>query len=221
MADVGGVNNRGSVFTDLNKTEEAKADTSQSDMFMELMIAQLRNQDPTNPADSSQFMNQISDMTMVEGITNLNSALEGLSSSMLSSQTALQASSMVGQTVYVETDNAIANSATGQIDGVVGLDVSASDVQISVFNEGGALVDKFSLGSQAAGDVNFDWQLEEGMKLGGYRVEATATIDGESEPLPVYIGMNVDSVTLGKNGVGMKVNFEGGSASLDEIKQIG
>lgn len=221
MADVGGVNNNGSVFTDLNKTEEAKADTSQSDMFMKLMIAQLRNQDPTNPADSSEFMSQISDMSMVEGITNLNSALDGLSSSMLSSQTALQASSMVGQKVYVETDNAIADSATGQIDGVVGLDVSASDVQISIFSEGGALVDKFSLGSQAAGDVNFDWQLEEGMKLGGYRVEATATIDGESEPLPVYIGMNVDSVTLGKNGVGMKVNFEGGSASLDEIKQIG
>ncbi len=221
MADVGGVNNKGSVFTDLNKPEEAKADTSQSDMFMELMIAQLRNQDPTSPADSTEFMNQISDMTMVEGITNLNSSLENLSSSMLSSQAALQASSMVGQKVYVESDNAIADSATGLVDGVVGLDVSASDVQISVFSESGALVGQFSLGSQAAGDVNFDWQLEEGMKLGGYRVEATATIDGEPESVPVYVGMNVDSVTLGQNGVGMKVNFEGGSASLDEIKQIG
>ncbi|MCW8884667.1 MAG: flagellar biosynthesis protein FlgD [Motiliproteus sp.] len=221
MADVNGVNNQNNVFTDLNKTEEVQGDTTQSDMFMELMIAQLRNQDPSNPTDSTEFMNQISNMTMVEGITNLNSSLENLNSSLLSSQTALQASSMVGQKVFVQSDQARAASATGQIDGVLSLDVSASDVQISVFDEGGALVDRFSLGSQSAGDVNFDWQLDEGMRLSGYRLEASATIDGSPTSVPVFVGMNVDSVTLGQNGVGMKVNFEGGSASLDEIKQIG
>ncbi len=221
MADVNGVNNNSNVFTDLNKAEEPKADTSQSDMFMELLVAQLRNQDPTNPADSSEFMSQISDMSMVEGITNLNSSLENLNTSLLSSQTALQASSMVGQQVFVKSDSAIANSSTGKIEGVLELDKSASDVQISVFDEGGALVDKFSLGVQSAGDVNFDWQLEEGMKLGGYRIEASATVDGQSASVPVFVGMNVNSVTLGQNGVGMKVNYEGGSVSLDEIKQIG
>lgn len=221
MANVNDVNNNSSVFTDLNKTAEVKADTSQSDMFMELMIAQLKNQDPTNPADSSQFMSQISDMTMVEGITNLNTSLEGLNTSLLSSQTALQASSMVGQQVFVKSDSAIADSATGKIEGVLELDASASDVRISVFDEGGSLVDKFSLGVQSAGDVNFDWQLDEGMKLSGYRIEASATVDGESQSLPVFVGMNVNSVTLGQNGVGMKVNYEGGSASLGEIKQIG
>jgi flagellar basal-body rod modification protein FlgD len=221
MADVNGVNNSGNVFTDLNKKEEVQGETSQSDMFMELMIAQLKNQDPSNPTDSTEFMNQISNMTMVEGITNLNSSLENLNSSLLSSQAALQASSMVGQKVFVQTDQARADSTTGRIDGVLSLDVSAADVQISVFDDAGALVDSFSLGSQSAGDVNFDWQLEEGMKLGGYRIEASANIDGSPTSVPVFVGMNVNSVTLGQNGVGMKVNFEGGSVSLDEIKQIG
>ncbi|OMH30003.1 flagellar hook capping FlgD N-terminal domain-containing protein [Motiliproteus sp. MSK22-1] len=221
MADVNGVNNQGNVYTDLNKTEETKKTDSQSDMFMELMIANLRNQDPTSPAETSEFMNQISDMTMVEGITNLNTSMESLTSSLLSSQTALQASSMVGQKVYVESDQARADSTSGIIDGVVELETSASDVQVSVFDDVGSLVGQFSLGAQAKGDANFDWQLEEGMKLGGYRIEATATIDGEPTSVPVFVGMNVNSVTLGQNGVGMKVNVDGGSVSLDEIKQIG
>ena len=222
MADVNGVNNQSSVFTDLNKTDEKTAATdSQSDMFMELMIANLKNQDPTNPSDSSEFMNQISDMTMVEGITNLNTSLEGLNSSLLSSQTALQASSLVGQTVFVQSDEVSADAATGRVEGVVELASSATEVQISVFDDAGSLVDSFALGPQAQGDVSFDWQLEEGMKLAGYNIEASATVDGEATSVPVFVGKNVDSVTLGQNGVGMKINVEGGSVSLDEIKQIG
>ncbi len=222
MADVNGVNNQSNVFTDLNKEPEAKsASQEQSDMFMQLLIASLKNQDPTNPAETSEYMQQISDMSMVEGINNLNSSIEGLSGSLLSSQTALQASSLVGQKVFVKTDEAIADSSTGIIDGVIELGSSASEVQISVFNQAGELVDQVSMGPQASGDVNFNWQLKEGMQLGGYRFEATATISGESKSAPVFVGQNVDSVTLGQNGVGMKINIPGGSVSLDEIKQIG
>lgn len=222
MADISGVNNQtDNVYTKLNKADTTGTDKSQSDMFMQLMIANLKNQDPTNPADTSEFMQQISDMTMVEGITNLNNSMEGLSSSMLSSQTALQASSLVGQTVFVQSDSVSADPTTGQIRGVVELGSGASDVQVSVFDAAGSLVDKFSLGAQTSGDHNFDWQLEDGMRLSGYRIEATATVDGEPTAVPVYLGKNVDSVTLGQNGIGMKVNVEGGSVSLDEIKQIG
>lgn len=222
MADITGVNNQtDNAFTKLNKKDDTKAEKSQSDMFMQLMIANLKNQDPTSPAETSEFMQQISDMTMVEGVTNLNKSMESLTNSMLSSQAALQASSLVGQTVYVPSDSAEADPVTGQIKGVVELAASASDVTISVFNDTGSLVDKFTLGAKGAGDVNFDWQLEDGMKLSGYRIEASASIDGESTPVPVFLGKNVDSVTLGQNGIGMKINVEGGSVSLDEIKQIG
>ncbi len=221
MADISGVNNQNNVFTDLNKKTETKTEENNSDMFMQLMIASLKNQDPTNPADTGEYMQQISDMTMVEGIDNLNSTLSTLNSSLLSSQSALQASSMVGQTVYVQSDKVAADIATGQINGVLELASSAADVSVSVFDAGGSLVDQFSLGSQAAGDVNFDWQLEQGMALDGYRVEATAMVNGEPTSVPVFVGMNVNSVTLGQNGVGMKINIDGGSVSLNQIKQIG
>lgn len=220
MADVNGVNNQTNVFTSLNKTEETQTE-SNSDMFMQLMLASLKHQDPTNPTDTAEYMQQISDMTMVEGVTNLNSTLESMNSSLLSSQSALQASSMVGQTVFVQSDEVSADPSTGLINGVVELGSSASDVSISVYDSAGSKVDQFSLGEQAAGDIQFDWQLEEGMLLSGYRLEANATINGENTAIPLFVGMNVNSVTLGQNGVGMKINIDGGSVSLDEIKQIG
>lgn len=220
MSDVSGVNNSSNVFTDLNKTDSTDTEST-SDMFMKLMIAQLKNQDPTNPTDTAQYMQQISDMTMVEGVTNLNSSMESLNTSLLSSQSALQASSMVGQTVYVRSDTASADPTTGEIKGVLELAASASSVNVSVFDDSGSLVDTIPLGQQSAGDVQFDWQLEEGMLLDGYSFSATGVIDGNTTPLTVYTGMNVNSVTLGQNGVGMKINTDAGSVSLSEIKQIG
>lgn len=222
MADVNGVNNQTNIYSQINKSDEAeKAKDGTSDMFMKLMLANLKNQDPTNPADTSEYMQQISDMTMVEGIDNLNTTLEGMNSSLLASQSALQASSLVGQKVFVPTDNAVADTATGQVRGVLELGNSASEVSITVRDANGALVDQFSMGSQESGDVDFGWQLEEGMPLGGYNFTATANVGGEAVEVPVYIGMNVNSVTLGQNGVGMKINIDGGSVSLDEVKQVG
>lgn len=220
MSDVNGVNSSSNVFTNLNKTDAVEAEST-SDMFMQLMIASLKNQDPTNPTDTAQYMEQISNLTMVEGVTNLNSTMGSLNTSLLSSQSALQASSMVGQTVYVKSDSASADPVTGEIKGVLELDSSASSVTVSVFSDSGSLVDTIDLGPQSAGDVQFDWQLEEGMLLDGYSFKAAAVVDGQPTALTVFTGMNVNSVTLGQNGVGMKINTDAGSVSLNEIKQIG
>ncbi len=218
MADISGVNNTSNVYTALNKKEEVAKTDSQSDMFMQLMIAQLKHQDPTSPAETGEFMQQISDMNMVEGISNLNSSMESFTNSMLSSQTALQASSLVGQKVLVPVDTA--QPENGAVKGIVALTQSEADLQVSVFDGGGALVDSFSMGTQAAGDVNFEWPAPAGRESERFRFE----VNGQSEDdasAEVFLSRNVDSVTLGVNGVGMKINVDGGSVSLDQIKQIG
>lgn len=223
MADIGGVNNGNNPFLNLNPEKDKKTDESesQSDMFMQLMIANLKNQDPTSPAKTNEFMNQISNMSMVEGVANLNSSMESFSNAMLSSQAALQASSLVGQRVHVPASSA--NLQTGEVlDGVLELPTSSPDVRISIQDGTGAEVGTLSLGAQAAGDVPFNWQLPEGLAPGSYRFEATAlNTEGEFAPVQTFLGRNVESVTLGQNGLGMRINIPGGSVSLDEIKQIG
>src|SRR5690348_12339848 len=66
--------------------------------FLTLMTAQLKNQDPLNPTDSNQFLNQLSELSTVEGISQLNTTMSTLSNSMLSSQ-AVSSASLVGKSV--------------------------------------------------------------------------------------------------------------------------
>ncbi|MGD8190227.1 flagellar hook assembly protein FlgD [Brevibacillus ginsengisoli] len=54
-----------------------------SNAFMQLFIAQLKNQDPMSPMDNTQFMQNTSMMTMVERLTNMQKLMEESNSSML------------------------------------------------------------------------------------------------------------------------------------------
>jgi flagellar basal-body rod modification protein FlgD len=65
------------------------------DDFLQLMVAQLQNQDPLNPTDSSQFMSQIAEFSSVEQSINANSKLDQL----LVNSNISQASTMIGLTI--------------------------------------------------------------------------------------------------------------------------
>src|SRR3984885_5362718 len=79
--------------------------------FLTLMTAQLQNQDPLNPTDSNQFLSQISELSTVEGISQLNTSMSTLSDSMLSSQ-ALTSAALVGQGVLAPATSASYTSGT-------------------------------------------------------------------------------------------------------------
>ena len=60
---------------------DAANELGQSD-FLDLMLAQLRNQDPLNPMEGDQFLGQLAQFATVSGIQSIETAMEGLSSSM-------------------------------------------------------------------------------------------------------------------------------------------
>lgn len=225
MSDVGNVNQTQSLFDQINKQNQASSTTAQSssnsdsEMFMQLMIAQLQNQDPTNPADTTDFMQQIASMSTVENIAKLNTTVEQMSASLLSSQAALQASSLVGQTVYTKTDVAQLGDS-GEVKGVIDLPVSTPNLRVSVYDSAGNKVDTLDLGAQTTGDHNFVWNAGD-RPQGTYRIVAEAQVEGKYQVANSYISYNVNSVTLGQNGIGMKVNTDAGSVAVSDIKQIG
>jgi flagellar basal-body rod modification protein FlgD len=80
-----------------------KSGTNQlgKDDFMKLLVAQLKYQDPTNPADATQFMAQTAQFTMVEKLSSLADAQQ----QMVTAQLQFGASNLVGKTVsYTGTD---------------------------------------------------------------------------------------------------------------------
>ena len=72
-----------------------KTDLGQTD-FLNLMMTELKNQDPTKPMDSSSFLGQLAQFGTVSGLANLQTSFDSLKTSLVSNQ-ALQAASLVGR----------------------------------------------------------------------------------------------------------------------------
>jgi flagellar basal-body rod modification protein FlgD len=74
--------------------------------FLQLLIAQMQNQDPLNPTDSTAFVSQLASFSSVEQGVNTNSKLDQL----LTISNLTQATTMVGHTL---------TSADGTVSGVI------------------------------------------------------------------------------------------------------
>ena len=90
-----------------NIKQDNPNELSQGD-FIELLVAQVKNQDPTKPMDPSQFMSQLTQSSMVNGINELQNSFDTLANK-LSSDQSLQAANLVGRTVLLTSDQRVSS----------------------------------------------------------------------------------------------------------------
>jgi flagellar basal-body rod modification protein FlgD len=95
-----------------SNSNSADSATLNYDDFLQLMVAQLQNQDPLNPTDSTEYMSQIAQFSSVEQGINTNSKLDQL----LVNSSISQASTMVGHTLVSADGSASGIIASVQID---------------------------------------------------------------------------------------------------------
>jgi flagellar basal-body rod modification protein FlgD len=82
------------------------------DDFLKLLIGQMQNQDPLNPTDSSEYMAQMTQFSILEQVSNLASSQQASAANEYDSQ----AIALVGRTVtYTRADG---SSATGLVERV-------------------------------------------------------------------------------------------------------
>src|SRR3954464_9563800 len=114
-------------------TSQAGAATADKDMFLKLLVAQMRYQDPMNPTDSSEFLSQSAQFTALEKMSTTAEQVTQL----VGLQSAFGASSLVGRTVAYPMDDGTSVSgvvssvkftSTGPILTVDGVDVAFTDV---------------------------------------------------------------------------------------------
>jgi flagellar basal-body rod modification protein FlgD len=85
-------------------TVERKDQGSQKDMFLKLLVAQMKYQDPANPASSSEFMAQTATFTQVEKLEEIAAQ----NASLLALQRSSSAGALVGRTVsYTDEAGAV------------------------------------------------------------------------------------------------------------------
>ena len=78
-----------------NQSEAASKTQVDYQSFLKLLVAQMKNQDPTNPMDSTQYMAQLASFSNVEQSVQINQKLE----QMLQSSTLAQADAIIGRTL--------------------------------------------------------------------------------------------------------------------------
>ena len=192
--------------------------------FLTLMLAQLKNQDPTSPVDSNTFLSQLASLSEVQGITNLNTSFSALSGSMVSSQ-ALQASSLLGHQALVSSSAASLATAGGTITGAVAVPQTTSGVTLNIANSAGVLVQQINLGAQPAGLANFSWNGKQGdgsqAPAGQYTLTAQVAGVASGTAVGTYVNGTVQSVTMGAGTTGLTLNVAGlGSVPFSSVQQI-
>ena len=194
---------------------------NQSD-FLKLMTTQLNNQDPTQPADSSQMLAQMAQLSTVSGIQDMQTSLKQLVNTMMASQTT-QAAALVGHQVVAPGSTATLSS--NGLSGAVDLTQDTNQLAVGIYDSAGQLVKQMDLGAQSKGTVPFSWDgiMDNGTAApnGLYQIKAMANANGSAEAMGTYVASKVDSVTVDSASQNITLNTSGGDAiKISDIKQL-
>jgi flagellar basal-body rod modification protein FlgD len=205
-------------------TSAANGTTLGGTDFLTLMLAQLKNQDPTSPVDSNTFLTQLAELSEVQGITSLHTSFSALSGSLTSNQ-ALQASSLLGHQALVSSGTATI-AAGGTVSGAINVPQTTSQVVLNISDSSGALLGQINLGAQSAGLASFSWNGKEGdgsqAPAGTYTLSAqyAGSTSGGTAATTLVNG-TIESVSMGAGSTGLTLNVAGiGSVPFSSVQQV-
>ena len=144
-----------SATTATSSSTSAGTDTIDQAGFLQLLTAQMTNQDPTAPMDSSTMVQQLSQMSTVSGITEMNTSMKSLVSELTDNRIG-DAASWIGKAALLSSSTAQPLSNGGYA-GEITLPSDATSMNVSLVDSTGKSVYSQTLGAQAAGTVNFAW----------------------------------------------------------------
>ena len=113
-------------FTQSNTTDRKTSSTNDSNMFLNLMLQQLKNQDPTQPTDNTEWLSQLAQYSSLEQMTQMNTGLtncmnyiSAMYNDMAMNAEITQTLSMVGKEVTItipdENDSTKTTEITGKV----------------------------------------------------------------------------------------------------------
>lgn len=184
-------------------------------MFLKLLTAQLRNQDPLSPLDANQFTAQLVQMNGVQQQILTNQLLQQL----VSNQGGLgNAVGLIGKQVQAATAAATING--GHADWTYSVDAASTDVTLQVIDSMGNVVWQGDAGDLEKGEHTFSWDgkdLRGNQRADGttYGLRVTAkSAAGEAISTHVYLKgqvlsvQNIDGTTVVDiNGTKVPINL--------------
>lgn len=143
-----------------SKTSNEYADNKQ--MFLTLLVAQLSNQDPLNPAEDTEYIAQLAQFTQVEELQNLNTSMTSLLDAY-EKQQFVAATNLLGTRVLsagTTISKVTTNKETGEYATTPIYYTTESDLSnctVNVYGAGGYTIYSEEIGSIQAGSYSFTW----------------------------------------------------------------
>lgn len=157
------------------------------DTFLTLLTEQLQNQDPLEPMDSQQFVEQLTQFSSVEQLISSNESLETLLA-LQSASSRMGATDFIGRDVTVSSDQAAL--ADGRADWTYALPRQAASNEIVISDQAGRVVASFANQETGQGAHTFTWDGTDAvgnqLPAGIYTLESVAK-DSEGERLDVPV----------------------------------
>lgn len=123
-AEITGLKNDAAYNSYLNKqnsnaTTEANATEQDYTMFLQLMLAQLENQDPTSPMENTEWLSQLAQYSSLEQMTAMNANMESISTSLQNLSTDVGTNAVISQTLSLVGKEVSLDTDKGEINGIV------------------------------------------------------------------------------------------------------
>jgi flagellar basal-body rod modification protein FlgD len=194
------------------------------DAFLQLLVAQMKNQDPSSPMDNNQFINQSAAFSSLEQLINLSEKLDSLNKlveNLSNNNQLLTASNFIGKDVKYLGNYTYFDGKEAGISFEV--DSKPSKVDVSIIDGNGQVVTKLTSSKAVSGKNKIIW---DGKTFDGQKVpEGTYSfqVDAYNEagnPITVnnYSEGTVKGVT---NDAGqIKFNVNGSMVGMDQILSV-
>ena len=169
------------------------------DDFLKLFIAELQNQDPLSPSDTTEMLDQLAQLTQVEQAYNTSSALEKLLAAQDSSL-AMTSVGLIGKEVKAYGSQiAFDGSSTASLE--YQMPSAAASTTLKITNSAGQTVRTIDLGDVTSGEKSYQWDGKDGqgnqLSAGVYNFAVSGTTaTGKTVAATTYSSGRVDGVTF-------------------------
>lgn len=208
MTTIGSVG-AGSGTSSVKQAEMAKDD------FLKMLIVQLKNQDPLNPMDGTEFTAQLAQFSSLEQLANLNGQIESMNARQAMMDN-IGSVNLIGKSVLTDSNTIVADGGTVELS--YRLNDAIEGGVLEIYQPEGTVVDTIELGGRSSGEYTYQWDSS-GVTDGNYAFRLTAENEygGYAAWTPLIMGV-VTGVTFRDGGAYLSVNGE--EIPLETVKVV-
>ncbi len=191
--------------------------------FLQLLIAQIKFQDPLKPQDSTEYVAELAQFSSLEQTMGINERLDALTA-QTRSQATTDALALVGKTATVR-GSTINLAGDGSPAGVAfDLGAECAQTTVTILDQDGTVVRSLDLGPKAPGKTSIAWDgyREDGTRApsGNYQVVVDArSADGAAVPVNQETTGRVVSISFEGSDPVLQLD-NGVSAGLSDLLRV-